>query len=272
MNLEQYKQIGLNRFKEYCYDVTMYDQLEAYFVKMVMQSINPELFVDVGFNWGGVSDIILNVSPETKIIGYEPDKRNYRISVNSFKNKVELYPYAVAKWNGFKRLYYCKDTTQTGLKYNLINKYWWVKTIKLDNLFNKIKDNKKIIFKIDTEGTEPDIIYGMKKIFKKYKNSIGIIFEYSFKWLYSEKELQKLLNYFFRYGFSLFRLNAFGIESLGYNGIFELKQYHYSLLFAVRNITFRENIEMLTTKYGTKEFMPILRTTDIKIQDFEDKI
>ena len=37
MNLEQYKQIGLNRFKEYCYDVTMYDQLEAYFIKMVMK-------------------------------------------------------------------------------------------------------------------------------------------------------------------------------------------------------------------------------------------
>jgi len=271
MTLKEYKRIKLAQYKQYCYDVTIYDEIEELFLKKYIVSAKPEMFIDVGFNWGGMSDLALNIKPDIEVIGFEPDKRNYRIAHNCYKDRVELHNVAVSNKNGYSKLYQCDDTTQSGMRYNIIDRYSWGKTVKLDNYYKRFKDKNNLLFKIDTEGTEPEVILGMQKILKNFKGSLGIIFEYSFKWLKTDKEMQEFLRLFLLYGFKLYRLNAFGLEEISYDAIFYLKQFHYSLLFAIRGIKIDDDKEHMPKITSMAGFIPVCKDFTIEFRR-EDEI
>ena len=110
-----------------------------------------------------------------KIYAFEPFQLNYEHLVEKYKDndKVELFKYAISNYNG-KSNFYKKQCTVTGKidfvgnagsslksdKSNVTNQYNEVEVISLSSFLtkNNILDEKFDIIKIDTEGSEYDIL------------------------------------------------------------------------------------------------------------------
>jgi len=273
MTLQEYKQIRLDELKFYYHDVTMTDRCENDLILSILGSFDIKLFIDIGANRGDVTKLVHEDKKDIKIMAFEPDKRiRKEFEKNIKSDNVKLYPYAIWKRNWFKKLFISEDCTQSSLIFPLIKAFKWVRTKKLDNYFNEIKKYKNILIKIDTEGTEPDVLKGMSKIFKKIKTPIIVLFEYSHKWLYSDKERQKIFSTIFGNNFSILRLNPFGLEAMGSDISWQLKRFHYSLMVILKGVKFLNTPDNISSINSMVEILPMVDEVKIDFSETEKEI
>lgn len=177
---------------------------EAYETSIILNNIKKgDIVVDIGANIGFHTILFANkVGPQGKVYAFEPDPVSYEIllkniNANNFKNVIAK-PFAISDKKAKLILYksennygdnrvYDSDLPTTKIK---------VQADSLDNLFSTIiKEGERVsLLKIDTQGFEPFVIQGAKKLIKKYKPIL--FFEY---WPYgyhsSKSNGTEMLNY-----------------------------------------------------------------------------
>ena len=159
------------------------EKYEPYETQLILRQANKgDVIVDVGANIGYYTVLLADkVGKRGNVYAFEPDKTNFEILVKNIKaNKLEnvvAVNAAVGSKNETKTLYVSKDNLGDHKLFNdqfLKSNVQKTKIIKLDDFVKDIKIN---LLKIDTQGWEPEVISGAKKIIETDKPTIFL--EYS---------------------------------------------------------------------------------------------
>ncbi len=175
---------------------------------LIGSSEKPELFIDIGANYGTHS--LLFLVNDIKTITFEPNTLCHVFFKKICKlNNVTpiLEPVALGDREGYVELSYPKHDTWLGstntgvinrlsLSYDLVTKKVEQKTI--DNYFSKILNNRTLI-KIDTEGNELSVLRGAIKTL--HENKPMIIFE-----CFGDNERAGIFDYFNSQNYSIYYL------------------------------------------------------------------
>jgi len=141
------------------------------------------LAIDVGANVGVYTKILSNaVGPTGNVRAIEPDPINIKILASKFKNSesnVLIVKAAASDKN--EKLFLTQNNFNPAGSY-ISNNGLPIRGVTVDELALNIKIPVSLI-KIDVEGTEGNVIYGAKKVIKKYRPVI--ITEYTPKRLYN---------------------------------------------------------------------------------------
>jgi FkbM family methyltransferase len=131
-----------------------------------------DFFFDVGSCWGIYSLRLSNINEKIKILAFDPIKKNinrlkFSVTKNDIKN-IEVFHTAIGNTNGTVELGATEDYSPN-YEINEVNAVINEKSKinLLDNLFH-FKD-KFLVFKIDTEGSEYDVLKGSKKLLTNNK-------------------------------------------------------------------------------------------------------
>lgn len=155
------------------------EKYEPYETSLILrQTKKGNTIIDVGANIGYYTVLLADKVGNTgKIYAFEPDKINFEIlkknvEANNLKN-VEIINAAVGSKAGKLKLHKSKENlgdhklykTPLGSAASPLDERETVKIIKLDDYIKEPID----LMKIDTQGWEPEVIEGAKKIISKNK-------------------------------------------------------------------------------------------------------
>lgn len=203
---------------------------ESYFLKYLSEHMNIRIIFDIGANDGGYATEVRTYFPKAKIFAFEPHPLTFQaLKETSNRNNLTSYNYAVGGTNGKLLLWDFADDAE--LKYtqpsstlasvhrDVIEDFhkqkaqsFTVKQITIDSFIKK-NDIKEIDFlKIDTEGSEYDVLLGASEAIKK--NKIHIIqFEFNEMNAYSKRFFKDFIDLL--PGYKFYRLMPKGILPLG---------------------------------------------------------
>lgn len=168
---------------------------------------NNLLFFEIGSSDGAEAKLIINSNKKTHVVICEPDKRNINKYDLKIKNnpKVNIINKLISDRSGYKNFYFHKklsNLNQTQKPSLDQIKYFEKKKIissTLKNEFNKYKNYKYIIIKMDIEGYEYDLLKKNLNFLKK-KNNIGLLIELH-PTTYKNREMERLMEKIISYGF-----------------------------------------------------------------------
>ena len=193
-----------------------------------------DIVIDVGAHKGEYLKKIRRIKP-SKIYAFEPQKKIFqRLKLNTQKFKeVKLFNCACDDTNS-KKTFFINSLSSTSslLKPNESN--WWIKfkkiilqksslvesnevirTRTLDSIiFEELDPNSKILLKIDTEGSELNIIKGSIKILKN-RNVIFIQVEIAKNDVYESNNSKKLEAFLNKHGY--FKCKSFLYPMLNFS-------------------------------------------------------
>lgn len=207
-------------------DGTIYELVlvQEFYNRMMERSEEPT-FIDIGANTGSYALIPL-VNKKIKCYAFEPNKYAFNVlkenvELNNISDSVELYNNGLWSEEKTLKLKIPIDTTDSGLstfgenpsrfKYNQKDgKYVEeeVKCLTLDGLVSE-KKLKIDAIKIDTEGSELDILKGGRKFLEEQKPML--LLEYDDKnteqFNYSRNEIKEYLSDIGYKNFTMFKLS-----------------------------------------------------------------
>jgi FkbM family methyltransferase len=134
-------------------------------------------FLDIGTYKGNKIDQILNINPYSKIIGIEPFSKYY-LSLKkkySHNQNIKILNYAISDTNSVRKFYYNNikiDKEAFSLKKS--NKFKKIQIVNTKKLSDIVLQKSISIIKIDTEGSEYDILKKSKKIFLKKQTAFFV--------------------------------------------------------------------------------------------------
>tara|TARA_E500000178_G_scaffold42080_1_gene37745 strand:- start:211 stop:1044 length:834 start_codon:yes stop_codon:yes gene_type:complete len=165
-------------------------------LKILFKKNEKRTFIDVGGNIGLSTASFREMGfKKNQILIFEPDKslvNRYLKKLKYYYNNIKIYPYGLSNKNEFKTLYqanyknlsihvnnsFSKKYILQKIKNNYPDKFLFFKYNKKKfqlKKFDSIKYKKEICFiKIDVEGLDHLVIYGMKRFLKK-NNPIFLI-------------------------------------------------------------------------------------------------
>jgi FkbM family methyltransferase len=212
----------LNNKVDYLLNLSQFKDLD---LANVFQD-EPLHYVDIGAR-GGVHDLVTPFASNVSVLGFEPDEKecsrliNMKEVVDQWAN-FALEPIGLYNSKGIRKLYlHSVDTNHSLLPANskFVNRYSMekfkvigdtpVEVDLLDNIYDaKFMNSGPFaeFVKIDTQGTEYEILQGAKKVLQK--DSVALVIEVSFFELYEGQKLfcdiEQLLrkNDFAFFGFS----------------------------------------------------------------------
>ncbi len=183
---------------------------------------NPLVVIDVGAR-GGFELQWAVFGNQARIIGFEPDKKECELLNASQSDSINrlFYPFVIFKNNGKHAFYVAEFPDSSGLyplnsefvkrfpdeKNLAIKECLEVETIELDS-FTRLNNVENVDFiKLDTEGSEYDILEGALKNIKK--SVIGIKCEAFFDYWHKGQKVFSDIDFLLRsLGFSLFNLSV----------------------------------------------------------------
>jgi len=150
-----------------------YEQTQINFFFSRLKKDGCSCFIDIGAHWGHYSMLFASEDyfDQAAIHTFEPDKINrYQLYANLFLNKlhnrISVYDCAISSAEGELKFHHF-DEKNRGKSHISDNGEITVKTKKIDSLI-KLKNNM-IGIKIDVEGHELDVIYGMSELLNNNK-------------------------------------------------------------------------------------------------------
>ena len=184
--------------------------------------VNISIYIDVGSHKGTYTDLISRNFYIKKVFMIEPQKNIFDFIKKKYKKlkKVKVFNYGASNKNGYQKLYINKhDLTSSLRKLNKDNKYlnfkaklfssninsliknsYEVRTVRLENLIKKEKIKLIDLLKIDTEGNELEVLYGLGKCIKIIKI---ILIEFHSDNVYLGYNNKKIHNYLLKNNFIL---------------------------------------------------------------------
>lgn len=154
------------------------------FEKLIKDS---KCFLDIGSNIGYYSLLATKSNPNIQAFAFEPALGpkfylNKNISINKFENNIKAIDLALSNNIGDIDFYEVENVKYKYLKHNLAGEgnagtkttsrdfvKNRVKTTTLDEFVNSNNINEIDLIKIDTEGTEIDILYSGKEVIKNHQ-------------------------------------------------------------------------------------------------------
>ncbi len=133
--------------------------------------------VDVGCHKGEILDLMLKHAPEGTHYGFEPIPNFYNELNKKYKNKAQIFPYALSENNGKTTFQLVKNApAYSGIKrrrYDIKNPNIEEIKVEMKRLDEVIPLNIPIHFmKIDVEGGEFGVLKGAKNLLKQYQPKI----------------------------------------------------------------------------------------------------
>ena len=138
----------------------------------IIDNHKADFFFDVGSCWGLYSLRLSNISKKIKILAFDPIKKNinrlnFSVNKNCIKN-INVFHTAIGNTCGTVEL---GATEEYSPNYEINEMNAVIKETSeidlLDNLFDF--NSKFLVFKIDTEGSEYEVLKGAKKILSNNK-------------------------------------------------------------------------------------------------------
>jgi FkbM family methyltransferase len=170
------------------------------------------IVIDIGANIGAYS-IFAACSKNTKIYSYEPMKETYDFLVENIRlNKLEkrIFPFRLGISSEVKKtkLYLSEESPFNSMYQNLYptkrpKNYEIINCIRLKDVFEKNKIRKCHILKIDCEGAEFEILYGLPE--KYFERILRMKIEYH-NIDSKEKNIEKLLEFLEKKKFTIERI------------------------------------------------------------------
>jgi FkbM family methyltransferase len=172
-----------------------YEEKQIKFLYNWVKKNKPNIFIDIGANFGIYSLRISKLFQILKVIAFEPvlttfNKLKMNIKINNLGRRIKTYNIGLSNTNGLKKMVALKRRNYIqsgGFSFNIpkrkltneeINQYH--KTIKGDEILKFKK--KKIVIKIDVEGYENKVLFGIKNLLNNNKILLQIeIFDDNFK-------------------------------------------------------------------------------------------
>jgi FkbM family methyltransferase len=172
-----------------------YEEKQIKFLSDWIKKNKPNIFIDIGANFGVYSLRISKLFQMLKVIAFEPvlttfNKLKMNIKINNLEKRIKTYNVGLSNTNGLKKMIALKRRgyiQSGGFSFNVPRRklndedvIQYHKSIKGDGVlkFNK----KKIVIKIDVEGYENKVLLGIKNLLKNNKILLQIeIFNNNFK-------------------------------------------------------------------------------------------
>jgi tRNA A58 N-methylase Trm61 len=163
------KEVGINSVMEaYC---NLKDVWEPNTTQLVKERIKEGMTVlDVGASIGYFTQLLARqVGPTGRVLSFEPTPNQVpylteNVEANGYTDRVKIFP--VAAWNNNK-----------GIKMPPGTKKYDCPSITIDEALENEGIDKVDFMKIDVDGSEPQVLEGLKKTFEKNPN-LQIMFEY----------------------------------------------------------------------------------------------
>ena len=172
-----------------------YEEKQTNFLHQWIKVNNPNIFIDVGANFGIYSLRISKLFKTLKIIAFEPvlttfNKLKSNIKINNLEKKIKIYNIGLSNTSGLKKMIALKrrDYVQSGgFSFYIPKKKLtdedvieYHNTIMGDQVLKFKKKN--IVIKIDVEVYENEVLLGMKNLLKNNKILLQIeIFDRNFR-------------------------------------------------------------------------------------------
>ena len=184
--------------------------------------IKIKTFIDVGAFEGKYTDLILKIQEKCKVIMIEPQSKYYLLLKEKYKNNhlIKIMKIGISDKETLLKLKINKhEITSTFSQFNDTNKYLNYKAILFNsNLKNMTTNSENIevfplslilqknnldsidLIKIDTEGHEYEVLYGMGDYIKKINY---ILVEFHIDKIYENYSPDKIHNFLLKNGFTL---------------------------------------------------------------------
>tara|TARA_Y100000758_G_C15924035_1_gene376207 strand:- start:44 stop:763 length:720 start_codon:yes stop_codon:yes gene_type:complete len=184
--------------------------------------IKIKTFIDVGAFEGKYTDLILKIQEKCKVIMIEPQSKYYSLLKEKYKNNnlIKIMKIGISDKETLLKLKINKhEITSTFSQFNDTNKYLNYKAILFNsNLKNMTTNSENIevfplslilqknnldsidLIKIDTEGHEYEVLYGMGDYIKKINY---ILVEFHIDKIYENYNSDKIHNFLLENGFTL---------------------------------------------------------------------
>ena len=172
-----------------------YEEKQIKFLSGWIEKNKPEIFIDIGANFGVYSLRISKLFQMLKIIAFEPvlttfNKLKMNIKINNLGKRIKTYNVGLSNTNGLKKMIARKRRgyiQSGGFSFNLPQRklndedvIQCHKSMKGDEIIKFKK--KEIVIKIDVEGYENKVLLGIKNLLKNNKILLQIeIFDDNFK-------------------------------------------------------------------------------------------
>lgn len=147
--------------KKLAYQMFEHDRIE-YFLKQV-ESLKPDLFLDVGAHSGLYSILVDSRVPSIQIHAFEPDPTNRgqlhaNLFLNRLSSRIEVHPFGLS--SSQRSLHFASSSEQRHRAFSKISKTGSV-TIEVRRLDDVVLAEKKTVaIKIDVEGHEMAALNG----------------------------------------------------------------------------------------------------------------
>lgn len=183
-----------------------------------------QVIFDVGANKGFWSKCIASLNPTAQLFAFEPVPDTFEILKQTLKDvNASLYNIAISNENGEKTFFYYKDSSELAElstfyrrnasiegRLNLHAVPIQVQTMTLES-FCAIHSITRIdLLKVDTEGSELDVLQGASALLKN-KQIIIIQFEYGGCYLDAKITLRQVYELLTKNGYSIFRIIPDGL-------------------------------------------------------------
>jgi FkbM family methyltransferase len=172
-------------------------------IEAVEYDFGGDVFIDIGGNVGMWSrelydlyDKILFVEPSSSAL--DQAKQN----IEDTGQKVKFYKNICSNELNLKKSIYTpsSDSGQFSVfgkelyKENIKMSEEDIETITIDSLIPEVPDNSKVLLKIDTEGSDLDVLLGSFEFVKKFKPVI--IMEVHFHMYFDDSKYEKIVEFF----------------------------------------------------------------------------
>ena len=209
--------------------IILFDIIDTYYhqnkILKTLKKFNLDInyFIDVGACNGKYTDLIINNLQVKNVLMFEPNKFFYYILKKKYKsnNYIKIFNNAVSNNNKLKKFYINKHNLTSsleklneentylkikamlfdpGLNSTLIEKVFFLKTVRLIDVIKRKKIKKIDLIKIDTEGHEKKVLLGINNFIKKINY---IIIEFHNDKIYFEYNSKEIHNYLIKKWFLL---------------------------------------------------------------------
>jgi FkbM family methyltransferase len=172
-----------------------YEERQLNFLADWIEKNQPNIFIDIGANFGVYSLRISKLFQMLKVIAFEPvlttfNKLKMNIKINNLGKRIKIYNVGLSNSNGLKKMIALKRRNYIqsgGFSFNVPQRklndedvIQFHKSMKGDEVLKFKKE--KIVIKIDVEGYENKVLLGIKNLLNNNKILLQIeIFDDNFK-------------------------------------------------------------------------------------------
>lgn len=215
---------------------------EHYFLQHLASNKNHSnklIIFDIGANIGSYSNKIKKLYPTAEIYAFEPHPKTYkRLSIEASKNNFMAFNLGCGERSGNLKLFDYNDNLEGSQHasvhkdviekiHNSASTEWEIKVITLDDFLKDMKITHVDLLKIDTEGSELNVLQGCKKAIEDQIIDV-IHFEFN--------EMNVVSRVFFRDFYSL--LPNYAFYRMVPDGYIPIDSYNplFCEIFAYQNI------------------------------------